>query len=149
MMKMMKIPKPILLYLLALEMLPILDEMNATNSIKKAVRTIEGFAQHSFNEIEKHKELALVVNDEMVQQLSRLLDELKFNKSVLLYCLTSYIQVEVKKLNPNRSFEKAIYTILDFAFDKLIVLEPQENLHYSIHKFNGLIDNIEIQELKK
>ena len=145
----MKIPKPILLYLLALEMLPILDEMNATNSIKKAVRTIEGFAANSFKEIEKHKELAPVVNDEMVQQFSRLIDELKFDKSVLLYCLTLYIQFEAKKFNPNKSFQKAIFTILDFAFSKLIILDPQENLHYSIHTFNGLIDNIEIAELKK
>ena len=80
MMKMMKIPKPILLYLLSLEMLPILDEMNATNSIKKAVRTIEGFAQHSFNEIEKHKELAPIVNDEMVQQFSKLIDNIEIQE---------------------------------------------------------------------
>jgi len=76
----MKIPKPILLYLLSLEMLPILDLMNATNSIKKAVRTIEGFAANSFNEIEKHPKLANVVNDEMVQQFSKLIDNIEIEE---------------------------------------------------------------------
>ena len=61
-------------------MLPLLDEMNATNSIKKAVRTIEGFAANSFKEIEKHKELAPVVNDEMVQQFSQLIDNIEIQE---------------------------------------------------------------------
>ena len=75
-----KIPKPILLYLLALEMLPLLDSMNATNSIKKAVRTIENFAANSFKEIEKHPKLAPVVNDEMVQQFSQLIDNIEIQE---------------------------------------------------------------------
>ena len=76
----MKIPKPILLYLLSLEMLPLLDEMNATNSIKKAVRTIEGFAANSFDQIEKHPKLAPIVNDEMVQQFSKLIDNIEIQE---------------------------------------------------------------------
>ena len=76
----MKIPKPILLYLLSLEMLPLLDEMNATNSIKKAVRTIEGFAANSFDQIEKHPQLANVVNDEMVQQFSKMIDNIEIHE---------------------------------------------------------------------
>lgn len=75
-----KIPKPILLYLLALEMLPLLDEMNASNSILKAVRTIENFAANSFKEIEKHPKLAPVVNDEMVQQFSQLIDNIEIQE---------------------------------------------------------------------
>lgn len=72
----MKIPKPILLYLLSLEMLPLLDELNAGNSIKKAVRTIEGFAVNSFKSIEQHPKLAPIVNDEMVKQFSRYIDDI-------------------------------------------------------------------------
>ena len=76
----MKIPKPILLYLLSLEMLPLLDELNAGASIKKAVRTIEGFAANSFKEIEKHTRLAPVVNDEMVQQFSKMIDDIEIQE---------------------------------------------------------------------
>ena len=72
-----KLPAPILLYLLSLEMLPLLDETNASNSLKKSVRTIEAFASNSFKEIEQHQEIAKYVHECLVPEFSKVIDSIE------------------------------------------------------------------------
>lgn len=69
----------IMLYLLTLEVLPRLDSLNASNSLKKAFRTVEGFATTSFTNIETHPELADVINNQMVQLFSQTIDNFQQN----------------------------------------------------------------------
>jgi len=64
----------IMAYLLVLELLPRLDKLNASRSLIKATRTMEGFATESFKNIEKHQGLADIINNDMVQQFSKLVD---------------------------------------------------------------------------
>lgn len=143
----MKIPKPILLYLLSLEMLPLLDELNAGASIKKAVRTIEGFAANSFKEIEKHTRLAPVVNDEMVQQFSKMIDDFECNSNyMMLLCLAECFKAITKNYETTNSIGRAIDTVISYSVKNI-------GLGYLIFKyveqFSKMIDEIEIQELKK
>jgi len=69
-----KIHDAIMLYLLTLEVLPRLDSLNASKSLIKAFRTIEGFASESFKNIETHPKLADIINNDMVQQFSQVVD---------------------------------------------------------------------------
>lgn len=72
----MKLPKPILLYLLALEMLPLCDELDVSKSLKKSVRSIERFARQSFEQMELNPELSDYVNDGLVQSFSEMIDSI-------------------------------------------------------------------------
>jgi hypothetical protein len=60
----MKVPKSLKLYLLTLEVLPLLDELNANNSLKKAYRTIQGFAADTNDRIEM-----VGLSDELVSNM--------------------------------------------------------------------------------
>ena len=57
-----------------IEALSRMDNLNASKSFKKACRTIEGFAESSFKNIESHPELADIINNDMVQEFSRTID---------------------------------------------------------------------------
>jgi len=76
----MKLPKEILLYLLTLEMLPLLDEVEVATSHKKAVRTIENFASKFFEDMSINEELADYVNDDLVQAFSQMIDSIELEK---------------------------------------------------------------------
>jgi len=69
-----KIHDAIILYLLMIEALSRMDNLNASKSFKKACRTIEGFAESSFKNIENHPELSDIINNDMVQEFSRTID---------------------------------------------------------------------------
>ncbi len=77
----MKIHKAVKLYLLAIEMLPLVDELNCSNSLKKAVRTIEAFAGDSCNKIEESK-LSSELNEAVAIGFSRLMNGLEYEHFV-------------------------------------------------------------------
>lgn len=60
----MKVPSSLKLYLLTLEVLPLLDELNANNSLKKAYRTIQGFAADTNDRIE-----LVGLSDELIKNM--------------------------------------------------------------------------------
>ncbi len=77
----MKIHKAVKLYLLAIEMLPLVDELNCSNSLKKAVRTIESFAGDSCNKIEE-SDMSSELNEAVAIGFSRLMNGLEYEHFV-------------------------------------------------------------------
>ena len=73
----MKLPKHVLLYLLALEMLPLCDDLEVSKSLKKSVRNIERFARESFENMELHPELSDYINNGLVQSFSEMIDSIE------------------------------------------------------------------------
>jgi hypothetical protein len=147
----MKIPKPILLYLLALEMLPLLDRLLPENKkgFLKSIRTIEKFTHEIFQTIESHAKLANIVNDELVQQFSNYIDDLKYKDEELLYCISGLISDLCKDLKSTMSFYKAICSFFNLAIHISVYNGIENGLKERNDKFKIYIDNIEIQELKK
>lgn len=72
-----QIPAPVMLYLLTLEMLPLLDQTNASATLIKSVRTIENFAAATCKKIESNEDLATYVHDTLSPEFSRIIESIE------------------------------------------------------------------------
>lgn len=72
-----QIPAPVMLYLLTLEMLPLLDQTNASDTLIKSVRTIENFAAATCKTIESNEDLSTYVHDTLAPEFSRIIESIE------------------------------------------------------------------------
>jgi hypothetical protein len=76
----MKLPKPILFYLLTFEMLQLADELEISKSAKKAVRTFEALAIDVCKSIEVGSEshgLMDTIHDELMPQFHKFINDIE------------------------------------------------------------------------
>lgn len=132
-----RIPKPALIYMIGLEMLQYLDDLNAEDHIKKAVRSIESFVTQSFYNIEKHPKLAEVINNEMVTQFNDLINSFEATGKQKLHLLSIELISLVKQLDGGTSIYKAAYSVFNFTDDKNMDLTMKQ-------EFTEMINEIEI-----